>query len=83
MSKKDKTIILCTAGPPCHYLCMGNQGECSFDGICKFQRPLVDISQQPNAADGDRSWACPNCGGVHDNIDEYYKFCQFCGYPRR
>ncbi len=56
-------------------------------GVAEVKRSLAYLkklaSQQPNAADGGRSWACPSCGGVHDNIDEYYQFCQFCGYPRR
>ena len=34
------------------------------------------------STDPDRSWACPNCGAVHDPIDEHYLYCHFCGKGR-
>jgi len=51
MSSDNKTVILCVVGPPCFYLLVGHQWECSFDGICQYQRPLIDNSQPVTSAD--------------------------------
>jgi len=62
---KDKIIIQCTAGPPCHYLLHGNEWICSFKGLCQYQRPLryeannqvlTESITQPEIK------FCPECG---------------------
>lgn len=41
MSTGDPIIISCSAGPPCAYLRLGCQWECSFHQDCEYQRPRM------------------------------------------
>lgn len=50
--------------------------------INEVAKDIEAENEQGQSSGRGESWACPSCGGVHDNIDEYYRFCQFCGSPR-
>lgn len=53
--------------------------ELAYEAWCESR---YQQNRKPKSTDPDRSWACPNCGAVHDPIDEHYLYCHFCGKGR-